>query len=110
MERMGGGNEFVNLMGLEQVVNSIKLQNAKKKDNKVIHGHLDNADDWRVKEDCDPGKPYECEICGTDFTPQWFKNSDSDKEDSVFCANWGYIFKKIFHRKKIFLQFFASSL
>lgn len=80
-------NEFVNLIGLEQVVNTIKLQNVKKKGgDKVIHGHLDNADDWKVKDEMTPGQPYECENCKTDFTPQWYRNKDKpDDENSVFC-------------------------
>merc|ERR1712157_12903 len=70
-------NEFVNLIGLEQVVNNIKIQNNKKKGKDVndtqIHGHLENAEDWRIKVEDYDGLPFECEICGTDFTPQWYK-------------------------------------
>lgn len=73
--------EFVNLIGLEQVVNNIKLQNAKKKGgDRVIHGHLDNADDWKVKEDLRYGICYDCEECGTDFTPQWYCNGKKELE------------------------------
>merc|ERR1712168_532392 len=76
--------EFVNLVGLEQVVTHIKAMNSKKKSGAASHAQLANSEDWAVQPSYKPPRPVECLSCGTDFSPSWHKNSDGD---GVYCGS-----------------------
>lgn len=78
-------NEFVNLIGLEQVVNSLKISNAEKTNHENLgHDKLDNAEDWVIKKEFNLGSCFECSKCGTDFTCQWYsvRRLDKSKNES----------------------------
>lgn len=78
--------EFVNLVGLEQVVTHIKAMNAKKKEKEgkpISYSHLSNAHDWKVQPRVIPPMAVECIQCGTDFSPQWFENKET--KGTVYC-------------------------
>jgi hypothetical protein len=86
--------DFVNLVGLEQVVTHIKAMNAKKPKNPESPAksknsvELANADCWTVAPRKTPPKPVECDNCGTDFSPQWHKDESEDADSSKFyCIN-----------------------
>ena len=86
--------DFVNLVGLEQVVTHIKAMNAKKPKNPESPEksknsvELANADCWTVAPRKTPPKPVECDNCGTDFSPQWHKDESEDADSSKFyCIN-----------------------
>ena len=104
--------EFVNLVGLEQVVTHIKAMNAKKKPTEKksndelatnssqkspekekassattspSHSKLANSHCWAVQPRGKPDRPLECENCGIDFSPQWHR--DEVFPDKVYCIN-----------------------
>jgi len=82
--------DFVNLVGLEQVVTHIKAMNAKKKpdspEKKPKNSvELANADCWTVAPRKTPPKPVECSNCGTDFSPQWHKGESENDSSKFYC-------------------------
>jgi len=77
-------SDFVNMVGLEQVVTHIKAMNSKKKSCEASHAQLANSADWAVQPSYKPPRPVECLNCGTDFSPSWHRNIDGE---GVYCGN-----------------------